>query len=326
MFQYSTKFLDFSFFNYLCEFLYYIFPLNKTPNQEVASLFETINYSIFMFFYATGKGVMASWFYLYLSTCLDVQEVANTRQNWISLTLYTGMWLCYLGLSTWSWDILHSLVNLLTLGKFKLLRLNNRPLLSHSIRNFWSARYANLVRLFIHETIFLPSINGLGATPFVAAGLSWLATALIHAIGAYAAFGKGHWTTMWLFGLMAILTGLETLLYRKSTRFKNSPIVLRVLLTGWIMFLTAPFYFGFFVQEAPHSLQQQNFSPGPWMDNLWQQYPWAHDKQWMCFPNGVNTFAIIVILFFNVGVGLVQTVVECVEPTIEGAKKRTWDL
>lgn len=67
---------------------------------------------------------------------------------------------------------------------------------------------------------------------------------------------------MWLFGLMAIITGLETTLYRNSPTFRKSPIVLRVLITGWIMFLTAPFYFGLFVQGAPKVLEQQNHSPG----------------------------------------------------------------
>ena len=67
---------------------------------------------------------------------------------------------------------------------------------------------------------------------------------------------------MWLFGLMAIITGVETLLYRNSITFKKSPLVFRVLLTGWIMFLTAPFYFGLFVKASPAVLKLQNHSPG----------------------------------------------------------------
>lgn len=62
------------------------------------------------------------------------------------------------------------------------------------------------------------------------------------------------------------------------------------------------------------------------MNEVWKEYPWAHDRETMCFPNGVNNFALLVLLIFNVGIAIVQTVVECIEPTIEGAKKRAWDL
>jgi hypothetical protein len=62
------------------------------------------------------------------------------------------------------------------------------------------------------------------------------------------------------------------------------------------------------------------------MNAQWKAIPWAHDKEMMCFPNGVNQFAIIVILVFNVGISIVQTAVEWVEPTINGAKTRAWDL
>lgn len=62
------------------------------------------------------------------------------------------------------------------------------------------------------------------------------------------------------------------------------------------------------------------------MDDMWKKYSWAHDKETMCFPDGVNNFAILFILCLNIVIATIQTVVECINPTIEGAKKRSWDL
>jgi len=198
------------FRSYLTEFLYYIFPVSVVPPEERVGLFETLNYSLFMFFYAGIKAIGASWLAVYFSMCLDEKGVARTHDSWAVVTLYTGAWLCYLGVSTWTWDIPHSLVNLVSLGRLKLLRINNRPLLSHSVRNFWSARYAVLVRLFIHDTIFSPAIHGLGLSAPVAASIAWFATGAVHALGAYTVFGAGHWTTMLLFVLHATITAVET--------------------------------------------------------------------------------------------------------------------
>jgi len=92
------------------------------------------------------------------------------------------------------------------------------------------------------------------------------------------------------------------------------------------MFLSAPFYFSFFIQGAPQSLKQHYYSPGQWLDDMWkEQAPWAHDKEFMCVTH-VNTFSVSCVIIVNVFVAVVQVVAERLEPTIVGAKKRAWDL
>jgi hypothetical protein len=197
------------------------------------------------------------WINKWLFRCLEAYP-PPTSMGYLSSLKFSGLYLLSFFFSMYALDIFAALVPLLSLDRFEFLEVNDWPILSSSLRDFWGRRYNRLVSALLRESVFMPLHSQAGFPTWAAALAAFGISGLMHAH--WVLVGFGSWSdamrVLGFFLLHGVGCSVEKLL----------PSALQALMPSLLLAVTAPLFAGTFIRAGPAFLRQLDPAIPPLID------------------------------------------------------------
>ena len=209
---------------------------------------------IFDFLCGFAKMILNHWLVRWLSVCEPSENYARSIMTAVMVLT-----------SSYMADITLGFVRLVTRDKYTLLSINNFPLLSKSLREFWGRRYNRLTSTVFNESLFKPIKQRLGS-PMVASLVVFIVSGLLHAHIALILFNDTDSivSTFWFFLLHGFLCCIESYLPVRL------PAPVGWFVTHTLLVLTLPFATGPSTKQGPVFFKNSPpaFFDAPWVPRL----------------------------------------------------------
>ena len=152
-----------TFYSFIFKVFWTLFPVVRceSTDKQWSPIFDFILGSV--------KMIINHWIVRWLINCEPSENYP--RMIMVSIMILT---------STFLSDFHISLVRFVTRDRYTLLSINNYPLLSKSLREFWGRRYNRLTSTVFHESIFQPVQSYLSSST-IAALTTFIFSGLLHA-------------------------------------------------------------------------------------------------------------------------------------------------
>ncbi len=237
-----------TFHSFIFKLFWTLFPVipSDSIEKQWPIIFDLVSGSI--------KLILNHWIVRWLANCEPSENYARSIMA------------CFLVLtSSHMSDIVIAFVRLVTRDKYTLLSINNYPLFSKSLREFWGRRYNRLASAVFNECIFKPVKRYL-SSPAIASLATFIVSGLLHVHVAIIAFNdtQSILPTFGFFFLHGILCCAESYLPVPL------PAPLGWLMTHLILFITLPLFTGPSTRQGPafFSLNPPPFFDAPWLPQL----------------------------------------------------------
>jgi hypothetical protein len=171
-----------------------------------------------------------------------------------SLSSRAALYACFgasVLLSSWPMDFLNSAIVTLSRGRYQLLTLNDFPLFSTSLSDFWSHRYNRLMRVVYHDSVLDP-LRSAGVGADAAALAVFAVSGALHAYVAQLTFGHGALSAFSFFIAHGCAVTADRAMARHAPKVWHG--ALRAAFAPLALIVTAPLYGGLFVDAMPRML------------------------------------------------------------------------
>jgi hypothetical protein len=231
------------FLQWTAEYLWLALPLVKR-NDEAQPWKEVLSSSISSLLWSISKVAISPVVHELMVAACPTSASIPKPVAWLSL-----MWMINVPLSTATQDVQDAVVTLTTRGRYGVLSFHNLPFLSSSISEFWSRRYNNIMRTFLHDTVFTPA-RSCGISPTISAMITFAVSGLLHSYVAYFTFGRGAISSFLFF----MIHGAACVVDRLAAHKYGTPRWLRAAFVPLLLVATQPLYPALFIDAMPEWL------------------------------------------------------------------------
>lgn len=235
---------DCAFYSFILKPFWTIFPVISSANVEKQWPI------IFDFISGFTKLIINQWIFRWL--ILSEPGDTYSRSIMLAMMILTSSHIS---------DIQIGFVRLITRDKYTLVAINNYPLFSKSLREFWGRRYNRLASNVFKECVFQP-IKARSSSPMLAAMATFIFSGLLHVHANLVLLNDTRTIipTFAFFFLNGIACCIETYMAIRL------PAPLGWFLTHCILFLTLPLSTGPYARQGPIYFEQ---NLPPLFDSKW---------------------------------------------------------
>ncbi|CAF1194798.1 unnamed protein product [Adineta steineri] len=231
--------------DYILKFLWMFFPIVRCPpdqHQKWPILYDLVCAGI--------KIIVNHWIYKWLLICEGSDSCFRRIMFYILILTYSFLL-----------DIQCAILRTITHDKYMLKPMNNFPIMSRSLHEFWGRRYNQLVGTIFRESLFQPIRQHLSSTK-IASLLVFFTSGLLHMHLAIVAL-KDYQTIIPAL-VFFVLHGMACTI-EAHVPFQL-PVLLSWLLTQLFLLVTASLQIGPFIRIGP---KFYSLNPPPLFEQQW---------------------------------------------------------